>query len=100
MVYEIAVVSARQFPWLAARAPLPNTLYAFFQQAYACTVIRAEERVSAAPLPAEAASALGLPEATPALHVERRTQDVLDRVVELRISLCATEDYRYHIVLA
>ncbi|MEQ3625408.1 MAG: GntR family transcriptional regulator [Celeribacter sp.] len=100
MTYEVSVISAALFPGLADRVPLPNTLYVFYQQAYSIIIVRADEQVKAVPAPARCARLLGLKVGAPVLAVQRQAVDVLDRVVELRLSQNLTDDHAYFISLS
>merc|ERR1711960_669 len=97
VTHEVSVVSAALFPGLADRVPLPNTLYVFYQQAYSIIIVRADEQVKAVPAPARCARLLGLKVGAPVLAVQRQAIDVLDRVVELRLSQNVTDDHAYFI---
>ena len=96
---ETMILSARLFPGLAERAPLPNTLYAFYQQAFGVAVVRAEEALSAVAAQAADAEGLGIAEGTPLLQVERRASDISGRVVELRRSRYLTDTLTYNVHL-
>lgn len=98
-LHETSVVSASLFPGLADRAPLPNTLYVFYQQAYSCIIVRAEERLRAVAADVAMAAALGVAEGTPLLAVSRHSIDVLDRVVELRSTRALAGDLGYVVAL-
>lgn len=99
LVHEVSVVPQPLFPGLSERAPLPNTLYVFYQHAYSCIITRADEQIRATGATAHAAVALGIREGTPVLEVERIAIDLLDRAVERRISICLTEGFSYHVSL-
>ncbi len=98
-VRERIAVSASVFPGLPARAPLPNTLYAFYQKAYGVAVVRAEEALSAVAAQERDAAALGVAPGAPLLQVERRALDVTERVVELRSSRYVTDPLHYAVRL-
>jgi GntR family transcriptional regulator len=100
LVHEVSVVPAPLFPGLADRAPLPNTLYVFYQQAYSCIIARADERLRAVAASGAVAEELGLAEGVPAMAVERLAFDVLDRVVERRKSVFPTDTYEYFVSLS
>lgn len=100
LVHEVSVVPLPLFAGIADRAPLPNTLYVFYQQAYSCIIVRAEEQLRAIAAPAAAAAALGLRPESPVLSVDRIAIDVLDRAVERRASICATHGYGYFVSLS
>lgn len=100
VAHETSVVPCRLFPGLEERAPLPNTLYVLFQQAYGCIIIRADEALSATVAEAPVAQALGVGRGTPVLRVDRRASDLLDRIVELRRSYYLTQDLIYKVALS
>ncbi|MAB07275.1 MAG: GntR family transcriptional regulator [Rhodobacteraceae bacterium] len=100
VTYEVSVVSTTMFPGLADRVPLPNTLYVFYQQAYAIIIVRANERLRARNASEQTASALGIDPGIAVLEVYREAVDVLDRVVELRSSQSLTEHHDYFISLS
>lgn len=100
VTHEFSVISASLFPGLADRTPLPNTLYVFYQQAYSIIIIRANEWIKATSASPQTAKALTLAPGTPVLEVRRQSIDVLDRVVELRLSQNLTENYDYSISLS
>lgn len=98
-VVETLVLPADRFPGLEAEAPLPNTLYDFFQKRYGVTVARGDERVSAVLARAREAKALGVDAGAPLLRLDRLMFDLEDRVVEWRVSLCHLEDGYYGVRL-
>lgn len=98
-VFEISVVPPALFPGLLDRAPLPNTLYVFYQQAYSCIVVRADEHLSTVQADADMAARLGVEDGTPLLHVARVAYDALDRAVEMRESLIHAKAHSYDVTL-
>lgn len=99
LCHEICVVPTALFPGLQERAPLPNTLYVLFQQAYSCIVISAEESLKAGLLGEEYAEALQASPGEPVITARRKTYDLLNRVVELRTTRILTEENSYHVLL-
>ncbi|MBO6756318.1 MAG: GntR family transcriptional regulator [Roseibium sp.] len=99
LVHEISVISASMFAGLDERAPLPNTLYVFYQQAYSIIIVRADEQLRAQPACSADAERLNVPEGTALLCVERLAIDVLDRIVERRVSRFPTRSHAYIISL-
>ena len=97
--HETIVVSAKLFPGLQERGPLPNSLYVLFQQSYSCIIISAREKLKAAVLGASLGAAMKSDPATPVIVAFRESLDLLDRVVELRTSLTITDDVFYAITL-
>ena len=95
LCHEFSIVPAELFPGLADRAPLPNTLYVLFQQAYGCAIISAEDSLIAGILGADLGARFENPADTPVLIGMRRSFDLLDRVVELRRSVYLTENASY-----
>ena len=100
LVLEVSVVPVALFPGIADRAPLPNTLYVFYQQAYSCIIIRAEEKLRAQAADARTAEALRIEPGAPVLAVDRLAIDVLDRVVERRQSVSVTDTHSYFVSLS
>ena len=97
--YETSVVPAELFPGLAERAPLPNTLYVLFQQAYSCVLMKAEDRLRAGVLGPEISGILGVDPNTPAIIGDRKGFDLLGRVIELRTSHYITDGVTYSVTL-
>ncbi len=99
IVREASVVPVALFPALETRAPLPNALYAFWQQAYGIAIQRAEERLRAALADETDAAAMDVAAGAPLVEVTRRAVDLSERVVELRRSRYVTDDLAYSIDL-
>lgn len=99
LCHEICVVPTALFPGLQERAPLPNTLYVLFQQAYSCIIISAEENLKAGLLGKEFASALRSSPDEPVITARRKTYDLLDRIVELRTTRILTDQNSYFVLL-
>lgn len=97
---ERSMVPAQLFPGLAERAPLPNTLYVFYQHVYACAVVKADETLRACAADAAAARKLQVAEGAPLLEVERIAYDLRRRAVERRVCLYRTENTRYAVTLS
>lgn len=100
MSLEWCVVPVDLFPGLAERAPLQNTLYVLFQQAYSCVVMTAEEHLTARPLGPQNAALLGLSEALPVMEAYREARDLLGRVVELRRCVYLTDQMYYSVEMS
>lgn len=98
-VHERAIVPKPLFPGLADRAPLPNTLYVFYQQAYSCIVVRAEERLIPSRADPAMAEQLNAAPGAPVLQVDRVAFDALDRAVERRISVLHAQHHSYDVTL-
>ena len=95
---ETSVVSAARFPGLRERSPLPNTLYVFFQQAYSCMILRADEALRAT-LAAEKADVLGVTSDSPVMEIRRVAYDALDHAIEIRTMTCRTDTHDYFVSL-
>ncbi|MEP3112792.1 GntR family transcriptional regulator [Nisaea sp.] len=100
LIYEKSVVSTVLFPGLAERTPLPNALYALYQQAFRIAIVRADESIKAEAADQETASALGIVLSRPVMRVERKAYDIADRCVELRSSFYVTDHHAYGILLS
>ncbi len=99
MCHEASVVPVELFPGLPERAPLPNTLYVLFQQAYSCVIISAEDHLRAGILGPELGAKLGTEPNAPSIIADRKAYDLLERVVELRTSVYLTDDVFYSVMM-
>src|SRR5919202_1506404 len=93
-IVEDIVLPEALFPGLAG-IELPNNLYGLYAARFGLTIGRARERLKAVSLDVERATLLGVPAGTPALRIDRMAQDLDDRPVEWRLSLCLTERLHY-----
>lgn len=96
---EIAVLPALLFPGLADRSPLPNALYALYQQSYGIVVSRADEQLRAVLASADDASILDTTPGSPLVEIHRRAIDLSERCVEIRLSRYITDDLHYDLQL-
>lgn len=96
---EIAVLPTALFPGLPDRAPLPNTLYVLFQQAYSCIVMSADDDLCAGIVDKELEGLSGFAAGTPVIVGKRKTYDLLKRTVELRTSYYLTQGVTYSVTL-
>ena len=99
LCHELSVVSVSLFPGLIERAPLPNTLYVLFQQAYGCAIISARDKLRAKPAGAVLGAALGVDPEVSVIAGSRESLDLLERVIELRDSVYLTENVHYSVVM-
>jgi GntR family transcriptional regulator len=94
LVLETVVLPARIVPGLE-KGPVPNNLYSLFATRYGITVAHARERLKAVALTAEQARHLGVEPGTPALAIDRIALSLDGSPVELRTSLCLTQEAHY-----
>ncbi len=96
LIDEIRIEQAR-FPDLTAKLfkKRPGTIYQLYQERFAITVARTEERLRAEPASAEHAALLGLTAGAPVLSVRRVAIDVREEPVEWRISYVDTRQHEY-----
>ena len=99
IVRESSVIPVTLFAALETRAPLPNALYAFYQQAYGIAIQRADERLRAVSADAADAAAMDVETGDPMIEVTRRAIDLSERVVEIRCSRYVTDDLAYAVTL-
>jgi len=99
LCHELSVVSVSLFPGLIERAPLPNTLYVLFQQAYGCAIISARDKLTAKPAGAVIGAALGVDPEVSVIAGSRESLDLLERVIELRDSVYLTDNVHYSVVM-
>lgn len=79
--------------------PMIDEMYVIYQERYGTTIAHASERIAAVAATADDANLLGIAENTPLLEITRVAKDVSDVPVELRISRCRTDAYRYMVEL-
>lgn len=94
LVLETVILPARIFPGLPD-GPAPNNLYSLYATRYGITVAHARERLKAVALDAEQADHLRVEPGTPALAIDRIALSLDGSPVELRISLCLTQEAHY-----
>ncbi|SIP91600.1 transcriptional regulator, GntR family [Bosea sp. TND4EK4] len=76
-------------------APVPNNLYSLYARRYGVTIAHARERLKAVALSPADAERLGAAAGQPALRIDRIALSLDGSPVELRISLCLTEEVHY-----
>jgi len=94
IILETLSLPQRVFPGLADQ-PIPNNLYSLYAERYGVTIAHARERLKAVALLQEEAALLGAAAGTPALRVDRVALSLDGSPVELRVSLCLTEEAHY-----
>jgi len=99
IVREILSLPISLFPGLSERSPLPNALYALYQQSYGIVIAEADEQLHAVAASEEDAEIMNVDVGSPLIEVRRRAIDISDRVVELRISRYLTRDLHYAVTL-
>ena len=72
-----------------------GSMYGFFETEFGVRMLKAQERLRAVAADAASAAALGVPEGTPLLAVDRVTLTYGERPVEVRRGLCATHGFHY-----
>jgi GntR family transcriptional regulator len=100
VIYERSVLALRHFPDIDRRQPLPNTLYAMFQQQYGVNIVSAEEELRADLARADDARRLPLAIGAPLLHIERVAIALDGSRVEWRVSRCDTSHLVYAVTLS
>ena len=99
LIIESIALPETLFPGLAARNPIPNTLYDLFQQEFGILVVRAEEQLKAVAATPREVAALDIALGTPLLLVDRVAYAIDGRAVERRLSHCLLEGHHYRSVL-
>lgn len=100
VINEIILLSAATFGDLKDRAEdLPNTLYQLYQEQYSTTVGSAVETLRAVGANKDDAQALNIEVDRPVLEINRVALDLDKRPIEVRISRCLTDNYKYLNVL-
>ncbi|MEM7303020.1 MAG: GntR family transcriptional regulator [Pseudomonadota bacterium] len=99
LIRETLVLPATFYPGLMERAPLPNTLYVLYQQAFGISIVKASEQLRAVLATVEDAATLEVKPGEPMMEVQRQAHDLQGRVVELRTSRYVTRDLHYAVEL-
>ena len=99
-VLERIVLPLTVFPDLDRRRPLPNALYALFQQEYGVNIVSTEEELRADSARREDTRRLKLEVGAPLLHIERVAIALDGRRVEWRVSRCDTSHLVYAVTLS
>lgn len=77
------------------KGDIPNNLYQLYAARFRITVARAHEKLKAICLVSDDALALGVPEGTPALAIDRIAIALDGKPVEWRVSHCLTQQFHY-----
>ena len=99
VVREVSTVPTTLFPGLSDRSPLPNALYALYQQSYGIVIAEADEQLNAVLATEEDAALMSVSTGSPLIEVRRKAVDISDRVVELRLSRYLTDALHYAVTL-
>lgn len=94
IILETLSLPHQLFPGLADH-PVPNNLYSLYAARYGVTIAHARERLKAVALRDDEAALLGAAAGTPALRIDRVALSLDGSPVELRVSLCLTEEAHY-----
>lgn len=97
---ERIVIPVKLFPHMDTHLPLPNALYAVYEQEYGIHIVRADERLSAVPASKQDARRLRLEPGMPLLNVERIAISMRGDPVELRTKRCDTREFYYAVSLS
>jgi len=93
-IVESISVPAVLFPGLLDYE-MPNNLYALYARAFGIKIGRARERIKAVTLNTDSAKRLDAASGTAALQIDRVAQDLENRPIEWRLSICLTERIHY-----
>lgn len=74
---------------------LEDEMYVVYQEQFGISIARATERLSAVPASPEESAHLDIAAGAPLLEITRVAHDVNGRKVELRVSRCRTDRWRY-----
>ena len=98
MCLENTYIPAGLAPGLAQR-PIEGSLYQTLTEAYSLRIEKAEQSVHATVLDPDAATALGVPEFSPAFKVSRVAYDARNRRIEYAESIYRADRYSYDFVI-
>ncbi len=99
IVREVSALPIGLFPGLSERSPLPNALYALYQQSYGIVISEADEQLKAVLAEEVDGEMMNVPVGAPLIEIRRRAIDISERVVELRLSRYLTADLHYAVTL-
>ncbi|MBV1703034.1 MAG: GntR family transcriptional regulator [Hyphomicrobiales bacterium] len=96
-IYERIYTPVQMMPDLQIEIgkQMVDEMYVIYQERYGITIAHASERVAAIAASAEDARQLKIAKATPLLEITRIARDVSKVAVELRISRCRSDEFRY-----
>lgn len=95
LIAEKIVLPKQLFEGLDEIKPLPNNLYASFDQSFGQSIVRAEEKLKAVAAEESHAKRLGCAAGTPLLRIDRIAYAISGRPAEWRISYCLTDNFHY-----
>ncbi|MEP4432420.1 MAG: GntR family transcriptional regulator, partial [Hyphomicrobiales bacterium] len=95
LIAEKIVVPKALFERLDTIKPLPNNVYALFDQSFGQSIVRAEERLKAVGANEAVAKRLGCTPETPVLKIDRIAYAMSGKPVEWRVSHCMTDNFHY-----
>jgi GntR family transcriptional regulator len=72
-----------------------GSMYRLYETQLGIRMVRAEEKLTALGADGDVATALGLPQGTPLLSIERVSYTYGDKPMEWRLGLCLTDDHHY-----
>jgi GntR family transcriptional regulator len=97
---ERIIVPLSVFPDIDRRRPLPNALYALYQQEFGVNIVSTEEELRADAARREDTRRLKLQVGAPLLHIERVAIALDGSRVEWRVSRCDTTHLVYAVTLS
>jgi GntR family transcriptional regulator len=100
VVLERIVMPLSLFPDIDRRRPLPNALYALYQQEYGVNIVSTEEELRADAARREDTRRLKLEIGAPLLHIDRVAIALDGSRVEWRVSRCDTTHLVYAVSLS
>lgn len=95
LIAEKIVIPKALFEKLDEIDPLPNNVYALFDQNFSQSIVRAEEKLKAVGAEEALAKRLGCAPQTPVLKIDRIAYALSGRPVEWRVSYCLTDNFHY-----
>lgn len=100
-IFERIYVPVDRMPELSVKVGVDmiDEMYVTYQAKFDTTIAHASERLSSVLVPSDAAKYLDLADGTPVLQIARVASDVSRVPVELRISFCRTDLFRYGVEL-
>lgn len=99
VIREIIILPEAIFRGIEKQAPLPNTLYSFYQSSYGEHIFSTEEEISAVLADDEDFQLIGVTQGSPILRIDRVAMSLTERPLEWRVSRCNADNLVYAVSL-
>lgn len=98
-ILERIILPISKFPDIASETSLPNTLYTYYQKRYGLSVHKATESINAVIAGKMEIKELSVEPGQALLQIDRVAYSIDNKPIELRISRCTSDSYKYNVEL-